>query len=126
VSVSAEVLVRNFLGAWVEPRAEEIGSFFAKDAVWLDGPQGVRQGRQSITDELMNQLRTAQPMRVEILTLVAAGPTVMVEWRGSGQIAGRPISTRVMAAFEIDEAGLIRRFSECYDLQSMSKQVAEG
>jgi hypothetical protein len=62
-------------------------------------------------------------MRVEVITLVACGSTVMVEWHGSGLIAGRSFSTAVMAAFEMDGDGLIRRFSECYDLASTTNQL---
>jgi uncharacterized protein (TIGR02246 family) len=121
---SSETLVRHFLRAWAEPNADEIGSFFAEDATWVDGPQGTRQGRQAITDELVRQLRTAHPMRVNVTTLVASGRIVMAEWTGAGVIAGRSISTAVMASFQIDEAGLIHRFNECYDLASLIDQLA--
>ena len=118
-----EARVRAFLAAWAEPSTEELASYFAADATWSDGPQGIRTGRDPIAQELADQLRMAYPMQVEIVTLVGSGATVMVEWRGSGLIGGRPISTSVMAVFEFDDDLRIRRFSECYDLGSLMDQL---
>jgi hypothetical protein len=47
----------------------------------------------------------------------------MVEWHGGFTIGGKPISTKVMAAFEIDANGRIRQMRESYDLRSVIEQI---
>ena len=49
---SPKDLICRFFDAWVNPNVEELGSFFAQDAVWVDGPQGVRHGAHSIAAQL--------------------------------------------------------------------------
>ena len=92
------------------------------DAVWVDGPQGVRRGADAILDVLTAQLAfaaAAAPARApEISTLVADGGTVMVEWRGT---MGDKSFT-VMAVFEVAD-GRIKEMREAYDLQSVLDQM---
>ena len=55
--------------------------------------------------------------------LVADGTTVMVEWHGGFTLGGESISTKVMAAFEIDANGRINEMRETYDLRSVIDQI---
>jgi limonene-1,2-epoxide hydrolase len=120
---SPESVVRKFLAAWADPKADELANFLADDAVWVDGPQGVRRGANAIVDELTKQLATSHPMTIEMITLVADGGTVMVEWRGGWTMGGKPVSCTVMAAFEIDGNGRINQMRESYDLKSVTDQI---
>ena len=70
------------------PKADELTSFFDDDAVWVDGPQGVRRGANAIVDELTKQLAISHSMTMEMITLVAKGGTVMVECRGGWTMGG--------------------------------------
>jgi limonene-1,2-epoxide hydrolase len=124
VSGSPESVVRQFLAAWSDPRADELASFLNDEAVWVDGPQGVRRGAKAIVDELTSQLAVSRGMAIEIVTLVARGGTVMVEWRGRWSMGGKPISCTVMATFEIDANGRINQMRETYDLKSVTDQIA--
>jgi len=94
----------------------------ADDAVWVDGPQGVRRGAQAIVDELASQLAISRGEPPEIVTLLANGATVMVEWHGGWTMGGTRISTTVMAVFEVTE-GRIDQMRETYDLQSVLNQM---
>jgi uncharacterized protein (TIGR02246 family) len=123
MSGSPESVVRTFLAAWTDPKADELATFFDEDAVWVDGPQGVRRGASAIVDELAKQLAISRGMTIEVMTLVANGGTVMVEWRGSWTMGGKPISATVMAAFEIDANGRINQWRESYDLKSVTDQI---
>jgi limonene-1,2-epoxide hydrolase len=116
-------VVRDFLGAWTDPKADELRRFLNDDAVWIDGPQGVRRGADVIVDELTRQLSISTPMTMEIATLVADGRTVMVEWHGGWTMGGKPISTTVMAVFEVDANGRINQMRESYDLKSVTDQI---
>jgi limonene-1,2-epoxide hydrolase len=123
VSRSPQAVVREFLAAWQEPRADELRAFLSDDAVWVDGPQGVRRGADVIVDELTRQLAIGSDKTQGIDTLVADGSTVMVEWHGSLVLGEKAISTKVMAAFEIDAEGRIREMRETYDLKSVLDQI---
>ena len=123
VGDSPESVVRRFLAAWSDPMAGELATFFDDDAVWVDGPQGVRREAEAIVGELVSQLAISQHMTIEVVSLVADGGTVMVEWRGSWTMRDRPISTTVMAVFEIDANGRIGQWRECYDLKSVTDQI---
>ena len=83
MSDSPESVVRKFLAAWSHPKADELRAFLSEDAVWVDGPQGVRRGANTIVDELTRQLALGRDHTLVIDTLVADGPIVMVEWHGT-------------------------------------------
>jgi uncharacterized protein (TIGR02246 family) len=123
MSDSPESVLREFLAAWTDPKADELANFFDDDAVWVDGPQGVRRGANAIADELAKQLAISDQMMMEVITLVANGGTVMVECRGGWTMGGKPISTTVMAVFEIDANGRINQWRESYDLKSVTDQI---
>jgi ketosteroid isomerase-like protein len=72
---SPKDLICRFFDAWVNPNVEELGSFFAQDAVWVDGPQGVRHGAHSIAA----QLTAVGGVTVDLVSQLSAGRTVMVE-----------------------------------------------
>ena len=114
--------VRQFLAAWTEPDPDVLAGFLSDDAVWVDGPQGVRRGAPAIVEELASQLAACRGMTPEIATLVADGGTVMVEWHGGWTMGGKRISTTVMAVFEVSE-GRIDQMREAYDLQSVLDQM---
>ena len=120
---SAESVVREFLGAWANPKADELASFLSDEAIWVDGPQGVRRGRNAIIAELIGQLAISRGIGIEVDTLLASGGTVMVEWHGVWTMGGNPITAKVMATFEIDPNGRISQMREYYDLQSLIDQI---
>jgi len=123
MSDSPESVVRGLLALWGDPKAEKLARFFAEDAVWVDGPNGVHHGAKAVIDELTRQLSIFRGQWIEVDTLVADGGTVMVEWHG-GFTAGRTtIDTKVMAAFEIDANGQIKQMRESFDMKSLTDQI---
>jgi len=124
MSDSPEAVVRRFLAAWAHADATELAGFLDDDAIWVDGPQGVRRGARAIVAELTNQLAFGGGGTPQIDKLLADDDTVMVEWHGELLINGHTIPTRVMAVFELDTAGQITQMRECYDLQSLLDQIA--
>jgi limonene-1,2-epoxide hydrolase len=118
-----ESVVRQFFAAWAEPRTDELGRFFADDAVWVDGPQGVRAGVDAIIAELAAQLAVTGGTAVDVKSLVADGGTVMVEEVSSFSLAGKPVSAVVMAVFEFNADGRIQQWREAYDLKSLTDQI---
>lgn len=123
MSDSPEPLVRTFFAAWADPKPDEPGGFFHDDAVWVDGPQGVRHGADAIKSELATQLKVVGGVIVEVKSLVGEGATVMVEQVSNASVRGHPISAVVMAVFEFDAEGRIKQWREAYDLNSMMDQI---
>jgi limonene-1,2-epoxide hydrolase len=123
MSYSSESLVSKFFAAWEDPKPDELGGFFHHAAEWVDGPQGVRQGADAIKTELAAQLTALGGVRVEVRTLVADGPTVMVEQVSNASVGGNSITSVVMAVFEFDADGRIRQWREVYDLKSVMDQI---
>jgi limonene-1,2-epoxide hydrolase len=120
---SPESLVRRFFAAWADPKPDELGSFFNDAAVWVDGPQGVRRGAEAIKSELAAQLKAVGGVIVDVRSLLTEGGTVMVEQVSNSSIGGNPISTVVMAVFELDADGRIKQWREAYDLKSVIDQI---
>ena len=126
MSGSPESVVRGFLAAWEDmPKLNRILSFFAEDAVWVDGPRGVHRGLDAITSELEAQAAIGfTNFRAEIKSIVTDGGTVMMERVDSLTMDNKPFSMEIMAAFEIDADGRIKRWRDSYDLKSITDQVA--
>ncbi|MCV7378919.1 hypothetical protein H7K38_09650 [Mycobacterium alsense] len=59
-----------------------------------------------------------------MLILISRGRTVMVEQVSNSIIRGIPVSSAVMAVFELDEWGRIQQWREAYDLKSATDQIA--
>ncbi|MGB9305408.1 MAG: nuclear transport factor 2 family protein [Mycobacterium sp.] len=123
MSGKPEKIVRDFFAGWADPEPDELGSFSHASAVWVDGPQGVRSGAEAITAELAAQLTAVGGAAVEVKTLVSNGNTVMVEQLHTSSVGGNPVSSVVMAVFELDAEGRITQWREAYDLKSALDQI---
>jgi limonene-1,2-epoxide hydrolase len=123
MSDSPEVVIRRYFDAWVNPKVEELRGFFAHDAVWVDGPQGVRRGAESIAAVITAQLTAVGGVTVDVVSLLSHGRTAMVEQVSRSKVGDTPISTVVMAVFEFDADGRITQWREAYDLKSILDQV---
>ena len=94
-------IVRDFLAAWGQADRGELARYLSDDAVWVDGPQGIRRGADAILDELTAQLASSGGPAPEPTTLVADGGIVMAEWQAGWSMGSKWISTPVMAVFEV-------------------------
>jgi limonene-1,2-epoxide hydrolase len=117
---SPESVVRGFLASWEDPVLDKVVSFFADDAVFVDGPRGVHRGVKAIRSQLEVDVR---PVRAHVKSLVTDGRMVMLERVDSFDLGGKGFSMEVMAAFVIDSDGLIKRWRESYDLKSITDQI---
>jgi limonene-1,2-epoxide hydrolase len=58
-----------------------------------------------------------------VKSLITDGETVMLERVDGFSIGGQEFSMEVMAAFEVNTDGRIRRWHESYDLKSITDQI---
>ena len=80
--------------------------------MWVDGPQGVRRGGDTITAEITAQLKAVGGVTVDVVSLLSDGRNVMVEQVSRSKIGDTPISTVVMAVFELNADGRITQWRE--------------
>jgi limonene-1,2-epoxide hydrolase len=62
----------------------------------------------------------------DVKSQVANGGTVMMERVDSFNLGGKPFFMEMMAAFEIDADGRIKRYRESFDLKSITDQIEEA
>lgn len=124
MSFSSEAVVREFLAAWSDPHEQNLASYLAEDAVWVDGPNGVHVGASAFAGELVRQMTIPDDFWMEIDTLLASDDTVMVEWHGGMTIGSASVKAKVMAVFELDGSGRITQMRESFDMQSLVDQFS--
>jgi limonene-1,2-epoxide hydrolase len=119
-SQSPESVVRKYLASWADFNLDAVCAFFDDDALFVDGPRGVHNGIEAIRSQLeIDKLN----IRADVKSLVAEGETVMLERVDNFTIGDKAFSMEVMAAFEVNSAGLIRRWHESYDLRSITDEI---
>jgi limonene-1,2-epoxide hydrolase len=123
MSDSPEVVIGRYFDAWVNPTAEELRGVFAPDAVWVDRPQGVRRGAESIAAQITAQLAAVGGVTVDVVSMLTDGRTAMVEQVSRSKVRDTPMSTVVMAVFEFEADGRITQWREAYDVKSMLDQI---
>jgi limonene-1,2-epoxide hydrolase len=119
-SQSPESVVRKFMASWADFNVDEACSFFDDDALFVDGPRGVHNGIEAIRSQLeVDKLN----VKADVKSLITDGETVMLERVDGFSIGGQEFSMEVMAAFEVNTDGRIRRWHESYDLKSITDQI---
>ena len=123
---SPESVVRGFVASLEDlPKLDRILSFFAEDALYVDGPRGLHRGIDAITSELEALAAMGfENLTEEVKSLASNSGTVMIERVESFNVGGKPFSMEIMAAFEIDADGKIKRWRDSYDLKSITDQIA--
>ncbi len=124
MSTSAESVVRKFCDAFAVSDVDELVSFFADDAVYVDGPRATHRGIEEIGTEIASQVAMVPTAIVDIKTLVRHDRTVMIERVDNFEVGGAQFALEVASAFTIDEGGRIARWRDYYDLQSITEQTA--
>jgi limonene-1,2-epoxide hydrolase len=121
---SPESVVRSFLAVWTDPKLDDImATYFADDAVYINGPFGSFRGVDAIRAHLQAQIDAVRSESIDVTSLVADGGTVMMERVDTVSVGGKPFSLEVMAAFEIDADGRIKYWRDSFDLRSITDQV---
>jgi limonene-1,2-epoxide hydrolase len=86
--------------------------------------RGTYRGVDAIRAEIEPQVQIVPSLTVEVKSLVATGGTVMVERADTFETQGKSFDLEVAGVFEIDGSGLIKRFRDYYDLNSLMDRVA--
>src|SRR5260370_12500797 len=83
--------------------------------LWVPGGPIVR-GHAALRDEIHRQMRFATNNKCNIVNVLSSDRMVMQERSDTAIIMGRPCPHQMVAIYELDEQGLIRRYREYLDM----------
>jgi limonene-1,2-epoxide hydrolase len=130
MGVRQEKFVEAFCAAWGDgtaerkPDVEKILSMMAADAewqLWVPGGPTIR-GREALRQEIHRQMRFATNNKCNIVNVLSSDNMVMQERSDYALIRGRPCPHQMVAIFELDEAGLIKRWREYLDMADLMRK----
>jgi limonene-1,2-epoxide hydrolase len=125
-----ENFLKEFCDAWGDgsfekkPDVEKILSMMAEDAewqLWVPGGPTIR-GRDALRKEIHRQMRFATNNKCNIVNVLSSDTMVMQERADTAIIRGRPCPHQLVAIFEFDAAGLIKRWREYLDMADLLRK----
>ena len=131
MGMAQEKFIREFCEAWGDgsfekkPDVEKILSMMAEDAewqLWVPGGPIVR-GRAALREEIHRQIRIATNNKCNIVNVLSNDKMVMQERSDTAVILGRPCPHQMVAIYELDDAGLIKRWREYLDMADLTRKM---
>ena len=121
-SAEAELLVRDFLGAWEGRDIDYITSFFTEDAVYHNVPVAPIAGLANIRAIFQAFLGAFRSASLEIVEIAAAPGLVIAERMDRFVLNdGRKVDLPVTGVFILAGRKIVR-FSDYFDLACFEKQ----
>jgi limonene-1,2-epoxide hydrolase len=131
MGLAQEKFIREFCEAWgdgsfeTKPNVEKILSMMSEDAewqLWVPGGPIVR-GRAALREEIHRQMRIATNNKCNIVNVLSNDNMVMQERSDTAVILGRPCPHQMVAIYELDDAGLIKRWREYLDMADLTRKM---
>jgi limonene-1,2-epoxide hydrolase len=131
MGVAQERFIKEFCDAWgngsleKKPDVEKILSMMSEDAewqLWVPGGPIVR-GRAALREEIQRQMRIATNNKCNIVNVLSSETMVMQERSDTAVILGKPCPHQMVAIYELDEAGLIKRWREYLDMADLTRKM---
>jgi limonene-1,2-epoxide hydrolase len=107
-----------------KPDVEKILSMMSADAewqLWVPGGPTIR-GRAALREEIHRQMRFATNNKCNIVNVLSSDNMVMQERADYAVIRGRPCPHQMVAIYELDPDGLIRRWREYLDMADLMRK----
>jgi limonene-1,2-epoxide hydrolase len=130
MGAAQERFVEEFCDAWGDgtserkPDVEKILSMMSEDAewqLWVPGGPTIR-GRDALRREIHRQMRFATNNKCNVVNVLSSDKMVMQERADSAIIRGRPCPHQMVAVYELDDAGLIKRWREYLDMADLMRK----
>jgi limonene-1,2-epoxide hydrolase len=131
MGLKQEKFIREFCEAWGDgslekkPDVEKILSMMSEDAewqLWVPGGPIVR-GRAALREEIHRQIRIATNNKCNIVNVLSSDTMVMQERSDTAVILGKPCPHQMVAIYELDSAGLIKRWREYLDMADLTRKM---
>ena len=131
MGIAQEKFIADFCDAWgdgsleTKPDVERILSMMSEDAEWqLWVPGGpVVKGKAALREEIHRQVRIASNNKCNIVNVLSSDTMVMQERSDTAVILGRPCPHQMVAIYELDEKGLIKRWREYLDMADLTRKM---
>lgn len=127
MGLAQEKFVEEFCNAWGDgtdesrPDVEKILSMMSPDAewqLWVPGGPTIR-GRDALRSEIHRQMGFATNNKCNVVNVLSSDRMVMQERSDQAIIRGKPCPHQMVAIYELDENGLIRRWREYLDMMDL-------
>jgi limonene-1,2-epoxide hydrolase len=107
-----------------KPDVEKILAMMSADAEWqLWVPGGpIIRGREALRQEIHRQMRFATNNKCNIVNVLSNDNMVMQERSDYAVIRGRPCPHQMVAIYELDQDGLIKRWREYLDMADLMRK----
>jgi limonene-1,2-epoxide hydrolase len=131
MGLAQEKFIQEFCEAWGDgslekkPDVEKILSMMSEDAewqLWVPGGPIVR-GRAALREEIQRQIRIATNNKCNIVNVLSSDTMVMQERSDTAVILGKPCPHQMVAIYELDSAGLIKRWREYLDMADVTRKM---
>jgi limonene-1,2-epoxide hydrolase len=131
MGLAQEKFIQEFCEAWGDgslerkPDVEKILSMMSEDAewqLWVPGGPIVR-GRAALREEIHRQVRIATNNKCNIVNVLSSNTMVMQERSDTAVILGKPCPHQMVAIYELDSAGLIKRWREYLDMADLTRKM---
>jgi limonene-1,2-epoxide hydrolase len=131
MGIAQEKFIKEFCDAWGDgslekkPDVEKILSMMSEDAewqLWVPGGPIVR-GRAALREEIQRQIRIATNNKCNIVNVLSSDTMVMQERSDTAVILGKPCPHQMVAIYELDGAGLIKRWREYLDMADLTRKM---
>jgi limonene-1,2-epoxide hydrolase len=131
MGLAQEKFIQEFCEAWGDgslerkPDVEKILSMMSEDAewqLWVPGGPIVR-GRAALREEIRRQVRIATNNKCNIVNVLSSDTMVMQERSDTAVILGKPCPHQMVAIYELDSAGLIKRWREYLDMADLTRKM---
>lgn len=129
-----EDYIREFHAAWgdgtaeTRPDIEKILSMMSDDAEWqLWVPGGpVIKGKEALRKEIMHQSQIATHNKCNEVNILSSDRMVMQERSDTAYIMGRYCPHQMVAIYELDDDGRIRKWREYLDMADLTRKMGVG
>ena len=129
-----EEYIRTFCAAWGDgsdasrPDVETILAMMSEDADWqLWVPGGrVIKGQAALREEIHKQMGFATNNKCNEVNILSSDTMVMQERSDTAVIFGRPCPHQMVAIYELDEAGRIKRWRKYLDMADLNAKMGVG
>lgn len=117
-----EKTIRDFIAAWSRLNVEELVGYFTDDGVYHNMPMQPVKGREALKQFIGGFLSGWSKTEWEILTLVAAGDTVIAERVDRTVANGKKIDLPCCGVFEM-RGGKIAVWRDYFDLNTYLRAI---
>src|SRR5271155_625302 len=130
MGLAQEKFIAEFCDAWGDgnlerkPDVEKILSMMSPDAewqLWVPGGPTIR-GREALRAEIHRQMRFATNNKCNIVNVLSSDTMGMQERSDTAIILGKPCPHQMVAIYELDGDGLIKRWREYLDMADLMRK----